>query len=94
MYHELFKSIAEKRVGEIEEILNGLIENSSALRSFIKSPVSKDGVDLKEVVEYIKSTGSLVLNLRDFAERAESVVSDEYWQLPKYRELLFSHRMR
>lgn len=88
------KASQKKRVGEIEEILNGLIENSSALRSFIKSPVSKDGVDLKEVVEYINSTSSLVLNLRDFAERAESVVSDEYWQLPKYRELLFSHRMR
>jgi glutamine synthetase len=84
----------KSRVSEIEEILEGLIVNSNALRDYVNSPVSKDGVDLKEVVEYIEATKPLVVKLREFADRAESIVSDEYWQIPKYRELLFSHRMR
>jgi glutamine synthetase len=31
--------------------------------------------------------------LRDAADRAETMVSDEFWPLPKYREMLFANTL-
>ena len=83
-----------KRVTEIEEILSGIIDSTEKLRDFVENPVSVEEIELKDVEQYIEGSKVLVEKLRSYADRAESIVSDEYWQLPKYRELLFSHRMR
>lgn len=88
------KERQSERVTEIENILSSMIDISSQLRAFVENPVSADEFELKDVVKYIEDSKGLVSRLRSFADMAESVVSDEYWQLPKYRELLFSHRMR
>lgn len=90
-----FKKVQEKRVLDLEETLAGLIECCDKLTPFVKNPVSvSDDFVLRDVLSYIDGSTTIVDALRDFADRAELLVSDEYWQLPKYRELLFSHRMR
>lgn len=88
------KDQQSKRVGEIEDILAGMIENTEKLKFFVENPVSSDEFELSDVVTYIDESKDIVEKLRRFADRAEAIVSDQYWQLPKYRELLFSHRMR
>ena len=83
-----------KRVEKAEHILGELLDASSAMAEIVNEPVSVETVELKDVQNYVDNSKKLVDKLRCCADLAEAIVSDELWRLPKYRELLFSHRMR
>ena len=82
------------RVVEIETIYSGLLLGIRDLKRFNDHPISGDTFELHAVKTYHTETSSISEMLRNFADQAERVVAGEFWKLPRYRELLFSHRLR
>jgi glutamine synthetase len=75
-------------VSEIEEILEGLNTGLKQLEK-VKAEVDGEG-ELKEKAEVLAEKGSRLLGeLRGYCDRAESLVEDNIWELPKYSEMLF-----
>jgi glutamine synthetase len=50
--------------------------------------------ELAKVTHIVKELKPLCARLRAAADRAEGEVADEFWMLPKYREMLFNVKMR
>lgn len=88
------KKDLSKRIEDIEGIYLGLLKGIRDLRHFNENPISSESYELHAVKTYHAETKAISDALRDQADQAERVVSGEFWKLPRYRELLFSHRLR
>jgi glutamine synthetase len=82
------------RIVEIEAVYSGLLQGIRDLKRYNDNPISGDTFELHAVKTYHMETSSISEMLRNFADQAERVVAGEFWKLPRYRELLFSHRLR
>jgi glutamine synthetase len=82
------------QVEKLEDIYAGLLKGSAHLQEFISSPKSPQSFELRDVETYHLKSKVIAESLRECADLAERHVSHEFWKLPRYRELLFSHRMR
>ncbi|MFM7230794.1 MAG: glutamine synthetase III, partial [bacterium] len=77
-----------KRVTALASGLEALLADSAALQSKLES--LHGGHDELGICRTLGSeVRPLMQTLRDTADRMESLVDDEYWPLPKYREMLF-----
>jgi glutamine synthetase len=83
-----------KRIEDIEAIYLGLLKGIRELKHFNDNPISSESYELHAVKTYECETKAISDALRAHADQAERVVSGEFWRLPRYRELLFSHRLR
>ncbi len=77
------------------EFLNGYAAKISDLQNKIKQlEENLNGVksvsDMEDLAhEYCKKVLPVMFELRDIVDHLEEITSDEYWTLPKYREMLF-----
>jgi glutamine synthetase len=77
-----------KRVTALAAGLEALLADAAALQSKLGS--LHGGHDELGICRTLGSdVRPLMQTLRDTADRMESLVDDEYWPLPKYREMLF-----
>ncbi|MFM8558923.1 MAG: glutamine synthetase III [bacterium] len=77
-----------KRVTALASGLEALLADSAALQSKLES--LHGGHDELGICRTLGSdVRPLMQTLRDTADRMESLVDDEHWPLPKYREMLF-----
>ncbi len=84
------KKAYKTRVHEIENVLKNLIECEARLEEvMLKIEGVHDEIGRMDLI--LAEAIPLRDDLRDATDRAERVVSDELWQLPKYREMLFTH---
>lgn len=86
---------SDKVLGQQKELLtrvasaiNTLYEKSNSFRDLLEK--SSEMEDELEKAKYFCSTMSAEMEkLRDVADELEGLVSDEYWQLPKFWEMLY-----
>ena len=77
-----------KRVGQLEDVLDRLLSHKEKLTDICESIASATGESAQ--VKILKEQGLPAANcLRAAADEAEVCVANEFWSLPKYRDLLF-----
>ncbi len=85
----LEKSLGQ-RVADLEDVLDRLINLRLDLASCCDLMAGKDSE--KEKVKLLKEKAkTIAASLRTAADDAELMVADEFWVLPKYRDLLFTN---
>jgi len=87
------KTQLDTRQATLEQIRAGLLSTRAALDACLKK-VSETHDEEKQMLLTHKEAMPLGVKLRAFADAAETEVADEFWSLPKYRDLLFHHSMR
>ncbi len=86
-------SAYRKRTGELERTLGDLITYGDALKKSLHQLHELDNEERK-VEHLVKDTKPAAAKLRHAADTAETQVADEFWTLPKYRELLFHKSLK
>ncbi len=77
-----------KRLKEISERINSLLSKRHELSGFMSRIAGLS--EESEKARLLSSEGvALMQDIRSDADKIEGLVSDEYWPLPKYREMLF-----
>jgi glutamine synthetase len=80
------------RVAKLESILNSLIVGQNDLEECLDKVEELDTDENKmNLLDNVASF--LTTKLRESADSAESIIADEFWSLPKYRDLLFHGSM-
>lgn len=72
--------------------LSDLIEGAKAKRSNLDDFSSKSEAthdEFKKSEMYATNVAEVMLGLRELCDEMESIISDDFWPLPKYREMLF-----
>jgi len=84
------KSVYSKRLQGLEVVLGDLLERSEALQSALQKSYAI-GTESQKMHFIAYDVRPLCENLREACDRAETLVADELWPLPKYREMLFAN---
>ncbi len=83
----------KKRTVELERTLGDLITHGDALKKSLHQLHELDNEE-KKVEHLVKDTKPAAAKLRKAADSAEMQVADEFWALPKYREMLFHKSLK
>lgn len=95
--HDLISSKAiaklhEARLNELEEVLGNLLTELTKMQELMeKSRKSHD--EEKRMWDIVKSLQPQSVKLRAACDHAERVVADDFWPLPKYREILLANTL-
>jgi glutamine synthetase len=73
--------------GEVREIVDELVGALGELKASNNVPGDLEGLDLATYAR--DSQLASMAKVRDAADKLEKVVSDDFWPLPKYEEMLF-----
>jgi len=75
-------------IAEFDDVLEGLNSGLKKLDK-ISGEVEKEG-DLAKKAEILSKDGNnILMELRGYCDKAESLVEDDIWEIPKYSEMLF-----
>ena len=75
-------------VAKISDALSGMRSQTNELRSLLEEASNKDDI-IEKANFYSKSLVPMLRSIRSLSDRLESVVSDELWNIPKSREILY-----
>ncbi len=75
-------------LNEISTIIRSIIRRLETLQEE-KKQVEKETDIRKKAIYYATNIRELLQEIREYADNLETKISDEYWHLPKYREMLF-----
>ncbi len=90
VHSEKLKKLCTTRQSELETVFADILGNLTALEA--QCEVVYNGHDEeKKMKDIVKLLQPLVVDLRQACDKAESLVSNELWPLPKYREMLLAH---
>ncbi len=85
-----YKSKQKERVSEMETVAVGIMDGLSDLTAALEKSYSLENEE--EQMAFLKNTVLPVSDsLRSCVDRAEIIVDDSLWVLPKYREMLFTN---
>lgn len=90
MSSEGAKKAQKERVGDIEKAYVEILKGLSALKESLDG-LHAAGSEEAVMSEIAKRATPFANKLRAACDKAESLVSDKLWPLPKYREMLFSN---
>lgn len=82
------KKLLTERLNELETVYSQILTSREELHGLL-GKVESLGEDLKEAFFFADEVLPKMEQLRSAADSAEAMVSDQYWELPKYREILF-----
>jgi glutamine synthetase len=82
-----------RRTAELERTLGDLITYGDALKKSL-SQLHEIETEEGKVDHLVKDTKPAAAKLRKAADTAETQVADEFWALPKYREMLFHKSLK
>ncbi len=86
------KKLHKDRVLEFENLFAAVLKNNESFKSAVeKSRKTTD--DHKRMWTIVDDLQPAALALRDAVDAAELIVADEFWPLPKYREMLLAHTL-
>lgn len=86
------KTTATSRLKELAEVYELVIQRIADLNKAIADIDAATGEEAQ--MKLIASKGIPARDsLRDVCDRAETLVADDLWPLPKYREMLFTHSL-
>ncbi|MEQ1876395.1 MAG: glutamine synthetase III [Bdellovibrionia bacterium] len=86
------KTAYNKRVKALEETLGDVMSGLEKLETAL-TKIRAGHDEAKKMRGLSNDAQPLAAALRDAADRAEQLVSDEFWPLPKYREMLFANTL-
>ncbi|MGE3975238.1 MAG: glutamine synthetase III [Bdellovibrionales bacterium] len=86
------KTTYTKRVKALEAELDSILKSIETVQEKLESvhKLSDESAKMKALALKVQPEA---LELRAAADRAEALVSDEFWPLPKYREMLFANSL-
>lgn len=90
---EALKGRLNTRVSGLERTLTDLLQYSDDLHSSLNT-LADLGEETHKVDHLVRDAKPICAKLRVASDQAEQDVADEFWILPKYRELLFHPSMR
>lgn len=90
---EALKVSLGKRVSTLEGTLTDLISFGDQLKKSLDTLYASHD-EAAKVTLLVREAKPLCAKLRAAADRAEQEVGDEFWRMPKYRELLFHKSMK
>jgi glutamine synthetase len=77
----------KKHLAEVTEMIYYVRKNTQAMVQFLEETRKEE--EGKKAARYFSELKSLMTHIRKHADLLEGVISDEHWDLPKYREMLF-----
>ncbi len=86
------KQAQQARVGALETVYAECLKQLEALNE-INAKVAADEDEQKRMKRIASEALPVAAKLRDAADRAELLVADDLWPLPKYREMLFANQI-
>lgn len=89
---EVLKKSYKTRVESLEKCLAVILENQSLLKDLIHK-IESYGDEIQKMDTIQEEAIALQDALRRAVDEAETLVGDEDWSLPKYREMLFTHTL-
>jgi len=87
------KSSLNHRINGMERTLTDLLQYTENLSTSLEK-LTDVGEEVQKVDHLVRDSKPIAVKLRKAADQAEQDVADEFWLLPKYRELLFHPSMR
>ena len=75
-------------IQRISSLIASLQSRRTSLESVVRRVEAAAG-ESEKASGFAYEVSSVMLEIRDLCDQLESVVSDDYWPLPKYREMLF-----
>lgn len=90
---KLLKQQYEDHIAELEKVMSGLLSQKEKLNEALVELSILDDDDRKIALLGDRAIG-IGNELRKFADHAERLVAREYWDLPRYREMLFDQPAR
>jgi glutamine synthetase len=80
-----------KRVGALESTLGEILTGFTHLEKVMESLHGKD--ETTKMNRLATEAAPAALKLREACDKAETLIADEFWPLPKYREMLFANTL-
>jgi glutamine synthetase len=77
----------KKHLAEVTEMIYYVRKNTQGMMKFLDD--SQNDAEEKKAHRYFSELKPLMEHIRKHADLLEGVMSDEHWDLPKYREMLF-----
>lgn len=88
----LLKKFHKNRLGELEKTFSDILKNLESFDEILeKSQKIQD--ETARMDQIVSQCVPAAEKLRAACDFAETIVSDEFWTLPKYREMLFSNTL-
>ena len=86
------KKLQKSRQQALEKVFASVLENLSHFEKLLEKShkTTDESVRMHEIV---KTLSPQALELREACDLAETLVADEFWSLPKYREMLFANTL-
>jgi glutamine synthetase len=86
------KKLHLERVNHLQAVLEEILTNLTHLEEILDQVHGTK--DETQKMRLISATAQpMALKLRGSLDSSERLVADEFWTLPKYREMLFSHQL-
>jgi glutamine synthetase len=86
------KKLHKARMAEFESVFADVLKNYDSFSASVeKSRKSHD--EMKRMSSIVEDLQPAAVKLRDALDASETLVSDEFWPLPKYREMLLAHSL-
>lgn len=86
------KKLQKARKDDLETVFTNLLSNLDKFQKLCDKS-RKLSSESERMTDIVKSLSPAALSLRSACDQAESMVADEHWSLPKYREMLFANTL-
>ena len=80
-----------ERLGDMTRRIEDFVHCIDALAEVFEKCENHEGSEFEQACAYRDEVIPAMNRLRDQADQLETMTDDDYWPLPKYRELLFLH---
>ena len=92
MKSDSLKKLYDQRAKGLEDTFKGVLERLEELEQMIED-LHKTKSETDKMVALAEKTMPQADKLREAVDQAERIVADEFWPLPKYREMLFANAL-
>ena len=86
------KKAHSERMKSLEEVFEEILDGLTSLNE-VSEKIHHKTDETEKMKALATAATTTVLALRNAADRAERLVADEFWPLPKYREMLFANTL-
>jgi glutamine synthetase len=85
-----FKKLQEARTKKMEGVMSALLRRHQKLTDIVEALMEDEDISNKSA-HIAGKARKAALTLREASDEAETLVADDLWKLPRYREMLFSN---
>lgn len=88
-----FDDLIENRLETIKQIAQNILSIKNDVNAMVEARKAANSIDdmYKKAEMYSESVKPYLFKIRESIDSLETILDDEMWPLPKYREMLFNH---